>query len=122
MAETPGLFEKGGKPGPGRPPGSKNLKKVLRVQEVLSDAKRHPITELIRLADECKDTPKDREFKREIWFKILTFIEAPQTEPAVFAPETPEESVESAKQIMDALKALSEPLEPKPSPGPNGSA
>lgn len=112
--EKGGLFQKGGKGGPGRPPGSLNVKKVLRAAEVLSDAKRHPITELIKLADECGDKPKERDFRRDIWFRILTYIEGQQTEPTKFAPETPEESVESAAAILDALKKLSEPLEPKP--------
>ena len=122
MAETPGLFEKGGKPGPGRPPGSQNVKKVLRVAEVLADAKRHPITELMKLADECGDNPKHREIRLSIWFRILTYIEGQQTEPTKFTPETPAESVESAAAILEALKTFSQPLEPKATPGPNGPA
>lgn len=96
---------------PGRPKGSKSVKSLLRASEVLADASRHPITELIKIADENETTPGMR---RDIWLAILPYIEAPQTEPTPMVPQTSDESVEAAAEVMKHLVALSEPLDDNP--------
>lgn len=113
------LFQPGGPGGPGRPKGSKSVKSLLRAAEVLTEGGRHPVAELIKLADECVGKRKeDRVFKRDIWLAILPYVEAPQTEPTPLIPQTPEESVEFAQQVMASLTLLSKPLEPPTDPHP----
>ena len=87
-------FKKGCAPGPGRPIGSVTIKTYLRTAQVLANAERHPIIELIKLADESKDIA----FKRELWLTILSFTEVPQRDPIPLVSQNPDES----KALVDA--------------------
>lgn len=114
------VFVKGCMPGPGRPVGSKQYKGlgIKRVIDVLREAERHPVKELIAIADRTSDL----RVKRDIWMFLLPYVEAPQKEPFAIKPDVPEDSVTNAAEIAAKLKELSAPLEPKPleSTGNNG--
>ncbi len=100
-------FQKGHPGGPGRPKG---VKVILRVSTVLAEAGVHPATKLIELANAPGTRP---DLKKEIWETLLGYVEAPQKNPPVLIPDTPQESVESAARTMAALSEISKPLEPK---------
>ena len=104
-------FEKGGPGGPGRPPGAKNLKTYMRAAQVLAEADRHPILELIKLADESKDV----DFKRSMWLTIMSYAEVPQRDPVPVVSSTPEESAAKVNALFAEAAARSKPIEP-PSP------
>jgi hypothetical protein len=117
MGESvPKPFEPGnqfGKLG-GRPKGSVNKEThITSVKSALILAGRHPVNELIELADSPKSTPA---FKRDIWIHLLGFCEAAQIEPPKHTAETPKESVENAAKTLEYLEALAKPVEPKNDP------
>lgn len=59
-------------PGAGRPKGSKNKKRVLRVEETLVAKGLNPIEEIIRLIPELK-----KEEQVEAWQKLVPYYQAP---------------------------------------------
>lgn len=109
MANGPGgKFEKGCPPGPGRPPGTPTAKRLLAATAVLAEAGRHPILELVKIADEEKDAGK----RWDRWMTIIAYCEAPV--PPRTAASSPEESRERAAAIAAELAAASKPSEPAP--------
>jgi hypothetical protein len=103
-------FEPGNPGGPGRPPGTPSAKRLLAAVSILADAGRHPILELVKIADETKDPDK----REERWLRILSYCEAPV--PARTVSSSPEESVARASEVAAHLSELSKPLEPAPVP------
>lgn len=102
-------FEKGNNANPlGRPRGS-GIKSLRKAVQVLVELGRHPIEELVKIAD---DPDTKVAMRREIWAQIQSFCEAPQTIPTNILPQTPEDSVEAAAQVMAYLDSVSKPLEP----------
>jgi hypothetical protein len=97
---------------PGRPPGSKNIKTYVRAALVLAEADRHPILELIKLADESKDV----QFKRDMWLTILSYAEVPQRDPVPFVSSTPEESAAKVNALFAEAAARATPIDPTPPP------
>ncbi len=105
-------FESGNPGGPGRPPGVPSAKRLLAAVSILAEMGRHPIVELVKIADETKD-PEKREEK---WLRILAYCEAPV--PPRTVSQSPEDSVEAARAAMAHLTELSKPLEPTIPPQP----
>ena len=105
-------FEPGGPPGPGRPKGSKSIKTYTRAALILAEDDRHPIRELIKLADASKDV----EFKRQMWLTILGYAEVPQRDPVPVVSQTPEESKAKVDALWQEASARSTPNEPPPNP------
>jgi hypothetical protein len=103
-------FLPGNPGGPGRPPGVPTVKKILRASEILEQMGRHPITELVKIADESEDVS----FKRDLWLTIQGYCETPL--PPRTVSQTPEESVEAARSAMERLAELSKPLDPTSAP------
>lgn len=108
------LFEKGGAPGPGRPKGSVSVKTYLRTAQVLANLGRHPIEELIKIADATENT----EEKKNLWLIILSYTEVPQREPVPLVSQTPEESKALADARWAEANAYATPSEPTPQANP----
>lgn len=109
-------FQTGGPGGPGRPPGAKNLKTYMRAAQVLAEVDRHPIIELIKLADESKDI----EFRKQMWLTIMSFAEVPQRDPVPVVSSTPEESAAKVNALFAeaAARSSSGPASPPPAAQP----
>jgi hypothetical protein len=60
------------KAGPGRPTGSKNLISMAKVKEVLLQANKNPVTEILRLVGGLSERDQVT-----TWLALLRFIEAP---------------------------------------------
>lgn len=58
------------KAGPGRPKGSKNKVKILRVDEALAELGIEPVHQLIRIIGEKKLAAKD---EARIWMELLSY-------------------------------------------------
>ena len=99
-----------GSKSPGRPRGPKGIRGLLRAVEVLAELGKHPISELVKLAD----STDDEKLAAQIWMELQKYAEAPQKEPAPIIPDTPEQSVENAAITFEKLQAYAIPLEPKP--------
>ena len=100
------MFQKGKSGNPtGRPKGVKNAKTLLRTAEILLEKNRHPITELIGIADQTTDL----ELKYKIWADINKYVDSPPKDLKPFAPQTPEESVQNAAALLAELKKLEKP-------------
>lgn len=99
-------FEPGNPGGPGRPPGTPSAKRLLAAVSILAESGRHPILELVKIADETKDPDK----REERWLRILSYCEAPV--PQRTAASSPQESVARASEVAAHLSELSKPFEP----------
>lgn len=99
-------FEPGNPGGPGRPPGTPSAKRLLAATAILAEHGRHPVLELVKIADEEKDSEK----KWDRWMTIIAYCEAPV--PPRTVASSPEESRDRAAQIAAELAAASKPMEP----------
>lgn len=93
----------------GRPKGAKSLKGILKVAATLAEKKRHPVEELIRIADHAENFPATggKELAAKIWADLLKYCE-PQKKPVETAPEKPTTPEESKKNAEEAMKYLQE--------------
>lgn len=100
---TPG---KSGNPH-GRPEGAKSLKGLLKVAANLAGKKRHPVDELVRLAD-AAELRGEKELSAKIWQDLLKYCE-PQKKAVETAPEkptTPDESLENAQKLLEQMEQI----------------
>lgn len=91
----------------GRPVGAKSIKGILKVAATLADKKRHPVDELIRLADHAELAGKN-ELAADIWRDLLKYCE-PQKKAIESLPEkptTPEESLENAHKLLEEMESI----------------
>lgn len=86
----------------GRPVGGVNYS----VRHKLNKKGRHPIDELVKLADELKMAGKFAQ-AAEIWLKIQEYVE-PKKKPVETAPERPLTPEQSKENVEDMLKLLEE--------------
>ncbi len=96
----------------GRPAGAKNLKSILKVAATLAEKRRHPVDELIRLADKAEfpadGSKPDKELASNIWRDLLKYCE-PQKKAIEVAPEkptTPGESLENAQKLLEEMEQI----------------
>ncbi len=96
----------------GRPAGAKNLKTILKVAATLAGKRRHPVEELIRLADKAEfpadGSKPDKELASNIWRELLKYCE-PQKKAIEVAPEkptTPGESLENAQKLLEEMEQI----------------
>ena len=100
------LFKEGN-PGGGRKLGSKN--KIKRALEVFRQLEFNPLEEAIEEIKKLATGPK----KAELLLKLSEFLYPKMKEEKI--PMTPEESVASAKNLLDELKSF-ENINSGPSP------
>src|SRR5581483_11712457 len=74
----------------GRTAGVKSLKTLLKVATTLGGLKRHPVEELVRIADRAELSSLDggKELAAKIWADLLKYCE-PQKKAVETAPEKP---------------------------------
>lgn len=104
-----------GDPRAGRPKGCKNKKTLIleRIYQRCMDRGFHPADFII----DCLSDPRlPISMKIDTAFKLARYMEAEQTVAKPVTPNTPEDSVQAAKETMQELEALSQPLEPKAQP------
>ncbi len=102
-------FEEGHERYGGRAKGTPNKKTILRAAAVLAEKGLSPTEELVKIAQD-QETPV--ETRISLWKFLQTFVEAPQTVALPIASDSPEASVERAKEVAGHLAELSKPLEP----------
>lgn len=91
----------------GRPAGAKSIKGILKVAATLAAKRRHPVDELIRLADVAEAQGK-KELAADIWRDLLKYCE-PQKKAVESAPEkptTPDESLENAQKLLEQMEQI----------------
>lgn len=95
-------------PGQSGNPAGRPRKLLHRVDEILSKAGLHPVTELLKLLDELK--PRD---KAEIWLQLLSYVQAKPKELVLSDEETArmalenlsdDELVKMAEKFLPALR------------------
>lgn len=104
-------FEPGRAKTGGRQAGTPNKKTLLRAAAVLAEKGLSPAEELAKIAQD-EATPLDTRIS--LWKFLQSFVEAPQNVPPPPAADSPESSVERAKEVAQHLTELSKPLEPAP--------
>ncbi len=104
------MFIKGESGNPaGRPKGALSKKTLLRAAAVLADKGLSPTEELVKIAQD-ESTPV--ETRISLWKFLQSYVEAPQSVAQPINPDSPESSVERAKEVASHLAQLSRPLEP----------
>ncbi len=109
-----GTFSKE-RPGPGRPKGRKNDKTLVleRIYQRCVERGFHPADFIIDCLNEKGLSVSQ---KIDTAFRLARYMEAEQTVAKPVTPNTPADSVAAAKETMQELEALSQPLEPKAQP------
>lgn len=99
----------------GRKLGSKNKKTIVleRIYQRCMERGFHPADFII---DCLKERGLSVSQKIDTAFRLAKYMEAEQTVAKPVTPNTPEDSVQAAKETMQELEALSQPLEPKAQP------